>query len=702
MTIIRLVQSGTLDIMSPYQMATKSRLNPEQTAAVNHIDGPQLILAGAGSGKTTVITNRISNMVSKGITPGAIVAVTFTNKSAREMKERLQKMLGRKKTRGMVVSTFHSLGNRILQKEITALGFRTPFSILSPEDLQNLLADIYRKNKLDPADIKDDGIIFKISLCKNSRMSAEDYASLHIHNFSVDLFVNIYKEYQDSLKSLNAVDFDDLILLPARIFKQCPDVLDKYKSRWKYFMIDEYQDTNPSQYDFLCTLVKPNNNICVVGDDDQSIYTWRGADIEIILNFEKDFPNSHIVHLETNYRSTQKILQAANTVIANNKKRISKKLRSVAGPGLNLKGFVGMDEVREANLISREIRRQIITNKREPGDFAILFRTNFQSRVFEQELRNLNIPHHVVGGYRFFDRREVKDIIAYLRILANPNDDVALLRIINQPKRGIGQGTIKKITQYLMNLPQDNKLGINHALEHMISQPGLIKGIRTETINTIYEFLEFLSEYRSRFAKTRRLTPVLSQMISDLKFEMEFRRNGDSENTARARILNLSEVVNMLAYMEKNWEESEPPKIFDFLARLSMMAQDTDDDHPKGRVQLLTLHLSKGLEFPVVFLSGLEEGLFPAARTLDENGPDALNEERRLFYVGITRAKKELFLSYANTRHKFGETIDVEPSRFFAELPENTPEWLVREDQPITAEEEQIALTGFLDALQSI
>lgn len=700
--VLKLPDQPAPGIMSPGPAMARGKLNPEQQAAVERIHGPVLILAGAGSGKTTVITHRIQRMVARGAPSSAIVGVTFTNKSAREMKLRLQQMLPRDKMRGMVLSTFHSLGNRILQKEIEVLpGFRTPFSILSPDDLTNVLADIYRQLKMGPDQVKEHGIANWISLCKNSNLRAEEFAESRGAPLDPDLFADVYSRYATTLRGLNAVDFDDLILLPQHIFKAHPEILKKYRGRWRYFLVDEFQDTNPAQYELLLQLVGAEKNLCVVGDDDQSIYGWRGAEVNIILGFERDFPGTHVVRLETNYRSTGRILAAANAVIRNNAQRTGKTLRSVAGPGEMLKGVLGRDEVREAELVCEEIRRMTLKGGRDPGHFAILFRTNFQSRAFEQELRNRNIPHHVVGGYKFFDRREVRDMIAYLRAIANPRDETALTRVINRPRRGIGEGSIAKIGLYIINDSSEDKLDFWTVLERVVSTPGLIDGLRQDTVAAIYEFMEFLQKYRTKFGQAKKLAPVLAELIRELNFEAEFRREGDNDSAVRARTLNLSELVNMLGFMEDNWEESEPPTIFDFLARISMMANDQEDESPRGRVQLLTLHLSKGLEFPVVFLTGLEEGLFPGARSLEEarDKEAALAEERRLFYVGLTRAKEELYLTLAGSRRKFGEAQITQPSRFLDELPPDSIDWITREED---GAEPQNALTDFLDGLKSL
>ncbi|MBR30666.1 MAG: damage-inducible protein [Spirochaetaceae bacterium] len=665
------------------------RLNPHQAEAVNHIRGPLLIFAGAGSGKTRVITHRIQHMLGQGIASSCIVAVSFTNKSAREMKHRLQKMVGSKALRGMVLSTFHALGNRILQKEIRVLGYRDPFSILDSDDGLQLYASIYRDLKLDPDQVKEDSMPFMVSLCKNSNMHHEDWAGSRSLPVSAGFFCDVYERYHASLKSLNAVDFDDLILLPSRIFKEYPEILDKYRRRFRYFMIDEFQDTNPTQYELLLSLVGDEKNLCVVGDDDQSIYGWRGADVGIIQNFQTDFPDAKIVRLEHNYRSSSRILSAANAVIANNSKRVQKTLRATGEEGEQISVIMAEDEEQEAMMVADIIQNRIIHAAQNPGDFAILYRTNFQSRAFEQELRKLQIPHHVVGGYKFFDRKEVKDLLAYLRVIANRSDEISLLRILNRPRRGIGEGSVQKIGAFLQSMAEEadasgmKRPDFFHALERIGSTPGLIQGIPSKQVSAIYEFVEFIEKYKKEFSRARKLAPVLSTMIQELNWEHEFMREGSDENAVRARMLNLSELTNMLAFFESNWEDSTPPGLFDFLARISLQASDEDDDNPRGRVQLLTLHLSKGLEFPTVFLTGMMEGIFPGERSISEsdNPEAALEEERRLCYVGITRAMKKLFLTASRTRRRFGETEEKEPSRFLDEIPE---ELLDREDHSVT------------------
>jgi DNA helicase-2/ATP-dependent DNA helicase PcrA len=658
-------------------------LNPEQFQAVRHIEGPLIIFAGAGSGKTRVIVHRIKNMLDHKIPGHSIVAVTFTNKSANEMKERLKTLVDRQKLRGMVISTFHSLGNRILQKEIGVLGYRKPYTILDETDRLQVLRNIYKELGLNPDDVKNQNILFLISLAKNSNKKIENWIEeneFYFLELNKDTFYEIYHLYHKFLYSLNSIDFDDLIILPIKIFKNYSEILEKYQRKYKYFLVDEFQDTNPLQYELLKLLSNHTRNVCVVGDDDQSIYGWRGADVSIIQNFKKDYPDATIVILNKNYRSTQIIIDAAYSVIKNNLRRIEKKVVSVNQNGEKIKIIECYDEKEEAELVAELIQKRILREKKKLGDFAILYRTNYQSRIFESELRKRNIPHYVVGGYRFFDRKEVKDILAYLRVIANPLDEVSLLRIINFPKRGIGEGTIEKIYEFIMNYEKENKekLSFIDALYKIINEPNLIKGIHNSQFEAILNFIEFLEKYKKEFSINRSMTNSLYKMIHDLNLEEEFLKEGDKEEVARARMLNVSEIVNMLSYFEEEWDEPQPPTLFDFLSRISLLSSGQDHyEQDKGKVQLLTLHLSKGLEFDVVFLCGMNEKIFPAERSLQESKEMeySLEEERRLYYVGITRAKKELILTYTLFRRKFGEEIAQEPSRFLYEIPKHLVDW---------------------------
>ena len=673
-------------------------LNPEQRSAVDAVRGPLLVFAGAGTGKTRVITHRIQKMVRTGIPSGSIVAVTFTNRSAREMKERMSKMLNRKEMRGMIVSTFHSLGNRILKKDITRLsGYRSPFSILSQDDALGLVSDIYRELKLDPTSVRDDGILFRISLCKNSGQKPENFAASA--GTAADFFLDVFERYQKALLSNNAVDFDDLILLPQRIFGQHPEALAQYRKKHQHFLVDEFQDTNPAQYSLLRLLVGDRSNICVVGDDDQAIYGWRGADVDIIRNFRKDFPKAPVVRLEWNYRSTAVVLEAANALIQNNTGRVDKVLKATAGRGVPIVQLMTNDENHEAEQVGDIIEGLLRGNHRRPADMALLYRTNFQSRVFEMEFRRRGIPHYVIGAYRFFDRREVKDLIAYMRVIANPRDEISLKRIINRPRRGIGAGSIGKLHEHLSSMQGDRSLSFWELLLLLRGEPGVVAGLKPDAVAALVEFTELIEKFRREFAGAGSIADALNALLRDLDFESEFRREGTEDKALTARMMNLSEVVNMAAqYSERARTDGEDPDLFGFLNRISLMSTDNDDENPSGRVHLLSFHLAKGLEYPVVFLTGMEEGLFPAHRSLTESADAdaALQEERRLFYVGITRAREQLFLSLAASRRKFGESSLVEPSRFLSEIPAHLVE--VRGGQ----EDRENALTGLLSGLEKM
>jgi len=648
--------------MSP----TVEKLNPEQNAAVNHLHGPLLIFAAAGTGKTRVITHRISKLLAAGVAPGAIVGVTFTNKAAREMRDRLTRLLPAKKgkrapNRGMVIATFHSLGNRILREHIRELGYHLPYSIFSADDSLSLLAEIYAERKMSLENLKEDRIQTLISFYKNSEEKAELFAQ-NQSRVPADFFLEVLSAYQEKLKDLNAVDFDDLIRLPVQLLRTLPEILAAYRERWSHFLVDEFQDTNPLQYRFIKTLSAEKNNICVVGDDDQSIYAWRGADLNIILGFHRDYPEAQVVKLERNYRSTARILEAASQVIANNKERAAKVLKATGLPGELIKLYAAPDEVQEAVYVADTIKTALIRKRRKPEDFAILFRTNFQSRVFEQELRKRSIPLHVVGGYKFFERREVRDLIAYLRLLANPRDELSLLRIINRPVRGIGEKTIARL-QSLRDGSGTRTLF--DAMVVAVAEPHLLPGLKKEAMNELMEFLNLLEDERKSFLKNKVSSSVQS-LIKRLDFRRQFLRDGDEDSAVRARELNLQELVNMAAYMEED-ADGEEVSLFDFLSRISLLTAD-DDDAPGGRVQLITVHQSKGLEFPVVFVAGLEDGTFPSRRSIEESEA-GLAEERRLFYVALTRAREDLYLSYCLTRRRAGALLECQMGQLLAEVP---------------------------------
>ncbi|WCL51336.1 ATP-dependent helicase [Leptospira sp. GIMC2001] len=638
-------------------------LNPEQAAAVRHVDGPLLVFAGAGSGKTRVITNRIVHLIEKAeIPPSQIIALSFTNKSAREMESRLRKMMNRKALRGIILSTFHSLGLKILKEHIETLGYNHNFLLLNANDQEALVTQLLKNRKLDPKEIPPKEIMRRVSLAKNTKGAYLD--RLSASNEEVDLTaVTIYEDYNKALKDMNSLDFDDLILLPSRIFKENPEIAATFHKKHKYFMVDEFQDTNELQYEFLTYLRGSNRNLCVVGDDDQSIYAFRGSNVQLILNFEREFPEAKVVRLLENYRSTSMIIRAANSLIKNNVDRRHKDLFSKIISHEKVEYFETQDEREEAIFVVGMIE-DAYRKAEKLSQMAILFRTNFQSRPFEEELRMRNIPYKVVGGYNFFDRREVRDMISYLRIIANPKDESSLMRTINTPKRGIGQTTIAKLHRESI----DNGLSLSDILYKISESPDYLTDIKSKHRTEIYSYLELIEKYRKKFAQSPKLAPILRELITESGMEKEILLEETDEKVAKARMYNLSELVNMLSFFEDDEDREGKASLFDFLARLALLMEDdqADEDQEDKRVQLLTIHQSKGLEFDTVYVVGIEEGILPNSRVVDEG--NNVDEERRLFYVAMTRAKTNLLLTGAKTRRKYGETIDTNPSRFLEEI----------------------------------
>ncbi|HMU84850.1 MAG TPA: UvrD-helicase domain-containing protein, partial [Leptospiraceae bacterium] len=662
--------------------------NEEQSRAVATVHGPVLVFAGAGSGKTRVLTQRIQRMIESGVAAAHITAVTFTNKSAREMKERLSK-LPREKRRGLIVSTFHSLGARILRSHIEKLGYGNPFTILSEDDRLRVLSEIYSRHKLDPSDAKKDGLLSWFSRAKNALANP---ARFFESNGLDEGVIDFYEEYEHALRSTNSLDFDDLILLPIRLFHKDQELLEKYRKERTHYLVDEFQDTNPMQYEFLRLLVLPHRNIFAVGDDDQSIYAFRGSDISLILNFHKDFAGASVHRLEKNYRSQAEIVRAASAVIVRNTSRAPKEIRSVRPPGEKILGIYGTDEEEEAALVAEEIRQRIVRERRKPEDFAVLVRTNFQSRAFENAFRSAGIPHRVVGGYRFFDRREVRDVLSYLRIIANPRDDLSLIRILSRPGNGLGEVSIARIRE------ASRDTGLYEFLVRMQGEPGLVQ-LKREGSAFIAELMEIMERHRPAFA--RGVTQAARALVYELKFDSQFRREGEEDSAVSMRMQNISELLGMMQSLETEArQEGEDFTIFDFLKAVSLLTSD-DEEESGGRAQIMTVHVSKGLEFPVVFLSGLMDGLFPPERSLSESGDIEITvaEERRLFYVGMTRAMDVLYLTASRTKKKFGEIIDMEPSRFLSELPEDSLVW-TRGD-PSRKPDPENELTDLISALDS-
>lgn len=627
-------------------------LNKQQREAVEHTEGPLLILAGAGSGKTRVLTHRIAYLINvKNVNPSNILAITFTNKAAKEMKERVESLL--EVSYDMWVSTFHSACARILRMEIEKLeGYKRNFIIFDTDDQVRLIKECLKELNYNEKNFPPKEILSTISKAKDKLIGPDKFFDRYGRDFRTKKIADIYSLYQKKLMANNALDFDDILFKSVELFQYRPDVLQHYQQKFKYIMVDEYQDTNYCQYMLVNLLAKNHRNLCVVGDDDQSIYSWRGADIGNILNFEKDFPDAKVIKLEQNYRSTQTILDAANSVISNNFGRKKKRLWTENGEGKPIVYYKAMDERDEADFIIDQIDRMAFQEQRSLNNFAILYRTNTQSRVLEEMCMARGIPYKIVGGFRFYDRAEVKDVIAYLRVIQNPDGDLSLKRIINVPKRGIGKATINALEAYAA------ERGISFYESLLMADN--ISGIDKKAKSKIKEFLRLIAELMS-IAEEEPASEVINQVIVRSGYLEELEK-GDGEDQERGK--NIRELISAaLEYEEKN----EDTSLEGFLENMSLMSDIDGLDEKREGITMMTLHSAKGLEFPVVFICGLEEGLFPTQRAyFDEH---QLEEERRLMYVGITRAKEKLFLTSAFERTLYGSTSYTMESRFLKEIP---------------------------------
>ena len=636
------------------------RLNPPQQQAVNHTVGPLLILAGAGSGKTQVITTRIVHLLKDQRVPAAnILAVTFTNKAAREMKERVAAMAG-SLAEGMVISTFHSLGVRILRRDIRALGFKPNFSIYSTSDQAGVLRQAMRELDLDPKQCDPDAILWRISSLKNRLIGPRDFKPANEDRLDLATAA-VYPRYQELLKGFNAIDFDDIIMLSVRLLQSNKAILDHWQERFRYIMVDEYQDTNASQYLLISLLAKRHGNLCVVGDDDQSIYGWRGAEVKNILTFEHDYPGCKVIKLEQNYRSSGSILEAANSVIRNNPVRTDKALWTASGQGREIDLIVAANEEEEAAKVVEAMMLEQFRDKLLWSDFAVLYRSNSQSRAFEERLRLERIPYVVVGGQQFYERKEVKDAVAYLRVIDNPSDEASLLRIINFPRRGIGDTTLVRLNQWSL----EHDVPLFEALGRVAEIPEISESAK----KAVTAFHAMIKGVMDGFNSRSRLGEQVNALFNRLRIEDELFRTLNDAAQARKRIENIEQVVNSLAAFE---EREAHPTLSAFLERISLLDEDKSDDdkeHGHNAVTLMSLHSSKGLEFDHVWLVGLEEDLLPHKRSIEEDPTCA--EERRLCYVGITRARRHLTISRCLARRKYGAVEERLPSRFLAEIPEH-------------------------------
>lgn len=644
-----------------HPMKYLASLNKEQRQAVKHTEGALLVLAGAGSGKTRVITCRIAYLLLQlGVHPENVLAVTFTNKAAREMGERLEELVGRERREGVIVSTFHSLGVRILRQECRHLGYRANFSIFDSSDQLGLIRQTMREVGADGKKITPETVHWKISMLKNALIGPGEFQPRFSDEVD-QLAARVYPRYQAQLKACNAIDFDDIIMLTVGLLQQQPDVLARWQERFRYLMVDEYQDTNPAQYLFISLLAAGSRNLCVVGDDDQSIYGWRGADVRKILAFEQDYPGCRTIKLEQNYRCSGNILSAANQVIRNNPTRKEKTLWTDSGPGNPIDMLVTADEEEEATTVVDRIQTDRFRRDAPYRDFCILYRTNAQSRAFEEQLRIESIPYVLVGGMRFYDRKEVKDALAWLKVIANPDDEQSLLRIINFPRRGIGESTISKVNDWSMA----QQVPLYQTLGRVEEVPGLTMTARQR----IFAFHQLLKGECELFANNRRLADKARDLFSRLKIEAELLASLDDRAAARRKVENVEQVVNSLAGFA---ERTLGATLSGFLERLALMDEEYDKkdnkDNEQDAVTMMSLHSSKGLEFPHVFLVGLEEDILPHQRTLEEG--ESVDEERRLMYVGITRAKKHLTISRCLSRRKYGRNLERIPSRFLAEIPD--------------------------------
>lgn len=639
-------------------------MNPKQAEAVQYTDGALLIMAGAGSGKTRVLTHRIAYLIEeKDVKPWNILAITFTNKAASEMKDRTVRLV-KQGGQDVWISTFHSLCVRILRREIDQIGYNRSFTITDPSEQLTLIKQIQKRNNIDPKKYNPRAILGAISNAKNELMDEKAFRAQAVSYFD-RLVADCYDEYQRELRRSEAVDFDDLIMLTVRLFETQPDTLGAYQSRFQYIHVDEYQDTNHAQYKLVQLLAKRLKNICVVGDADQSIYGWRGADMENILNFENDYPEAEVIFLEQNYRSTKTILKAANDVIVNNTKRKDKKLWTDNHDGEKITYYRAQSEQDEARFVVSKTKTEMQANPALTyGDFAVLYRTNAQSRAMEETLVKSNIPYKMIGGHKFYERKEIKDVLAYLTLIANPSDNFSFRRIVNEPKRGIGPGTLEKLVDAADSLDwslYEAALNVN------------ITPITGKVASSLESFAVMIKDLR-QMAEFLPITELTEEVLKRSGYLDALRKERTLE--AETRLENIEEFLTVTKQFEG--VDQEDKSLLSFLTDLALVSDlDNLEQEASGEMTLMTLHAAKGLEFPVVFLIGMEEGLFPLSRALMGENEDELEEERRLAYVGITRAEKKLYMTNAYSRLFYGRTQSNRPSRFMEEI---TADILDKED----------------------
>ena len=640
----------------------KKELNEKQYQAAVQLEGPLLVIAGAGSGKTRMITFRIAYMLEMGIHQSNILALTFTNKAAMEMAERVKEITGQKLS-NLTVSTFHAFGVKVLRKTIDKLGYKDTFSIYDQTDKISAIKNAAREMGIHPESLDTFELANLFSGIKMGRIKWND---------GNRQFKELYNSYMEHLFLYNAVDFDDLINLPIKIFKEFPDILKAYQQQFKYIMVDEFQDTSSRQYEFIKMLGTRYRNLCVVGDDDQSIYSWRGANYQNIVNFELDFPELVEIKLEQNYRSTKNILAAANKLISHNKNRKEKELWTGVEHGRSIEIFYPENETREAEFITEMIQTLTLKEGVKYHDFGILVRTNSLSAMIENALLSDNIPYKVSGGKSFFQRKEIKDIVAYMRILENPDDDVNLLRILNTPRRGIGNATLKKIRE-LADRQDYSLYSAMVALKWAADSP-----VTQKAKASIDDFIDLIEYFREKIAEGQQLVPAIKNLIERIDYWgyllLEHQKN---DKVAKWKYKNIGIFMDIFERWEKN-PDNKGKGLINFLNKITLITRDEESDDEKGKLNLMTIHASKGLEFEIVFLAGVENNIIPHARSIEEN-PDNIEEERRLFYVAITRAKKKLFMTSCRTRKIGHEILDTGPSPFLKEIPKELIEFHVPE-----------------------
>lgn len=662
-------------------------LNPRQREAVRYLDGPLLVLAGAGSGKTRVITAKIAFLIEQaGIDPRHITAVTFTNKASREMKARVGQLLDSDQVRGLTISTFHTLGLNLLRREAAQAGLRPGFSILDEQDVEQLLRELAKKNDADKAALQRART--QISTWKNDLIDP-DQATRTAEDDQSAFHAALYGAYQRALRAYNAVDFDDLILLPTTLLRDRPDLRERWQNRIRYLLVDEYQDTNGAQYELVRLLVGVRGALTVVGDDDQSIYAWRGAKPENLARLQDDFARLKLIKLEQNYRSTGRILHAANSLIANNSHVFEKRLWSELGPGDELRVINCKDEDDEAERVVSEIVHTRFNTGLPYRSFAILYRGNHQSRPFEKALRTQNVPYFLSGGTSFFARNEIKDVMAYLRLLANPDDDSAFLRVVNTPRREIGTSTLEKLADYA------GKRGCG--LIDAIDELGLETVLTSRSLQRLREFAQWRQRL-AREAETASPVAAVRQLLDDIAYSDWLKQTSTTETAATRRLENVDELLSWLARLQD--EDGKGRDLAQLVAHLTLMdiIERQDEETEDDRVVLMTLHAAKGLEFPHVYLVGMEEELLPHRSSIED---DNIAEERRLAYVGLTRAQRNLVMSCAERRRRGGELVRCEPSRFIQELPSDDLRWEGRGSK-LSPEEKQARGQASLAGLKAM